>query len=108
MSEREEAVKRQATEMENDRLAKERISQERFAAVEAKERRVEQAGSDLDERQKALKEREEEIKEFEDGRRTRANELAVLEKELSNQRASVARREVNNPNPLNILYIAYV
>lgn len=95
LSEWEDALKRQATEIENDRLAKERMFQERSAAVEAKERRMQQARSDLGERQKALKEREGEIKEFEDGRRARANELAALEKELSNQRASVARREVN-------------
>ena len=50
----------------------------------------------MEERQKALAEREEELRDFEDGRKARAVELAALEKRLSNERVKLERREVSS------------
>lgn len=111
LSQWEDVLKGQAKEasegtstLEADRLSQEVIFQERSEAVEAEERRVEEARLGLEEREKALVGREAELAELEAGREERAAELervrdrlSLLEKGVEGQRADLARRKVKPP-----------
>lgn len=108
LSQWEDVLKGQAKEasegiakLRADRASQERNLRERSEAVEAEERRAEEARVELEEREKAVAARDAELAELEAGREARAAELegvrdrlALLEKGLEAQRADLATRKV--------------